>query len=161
MPAWFAIAAIASTVLTAYSAFAAASAQKAQAKYNSAVARNNAIIAEQNAKAKLDEGRSKVDRQRIKNAQVIGAARARQAASGFLVGDVGGFDETTDLLLTDLVTAGTLDILTIEHNARNLARADRMARLTRQRGGQCHFQCGDSVGTGDQAGVRADIGRHC
>jgi hypothetical protein len=122
----FAISAIASTALTAYSAFAAASAQKAQARYNAQVARNNAIVANQNAKAKLEEGRAKVDRQRIKNAQVIGAARARQAGSGFLVGGVGGFDETSDLLLTDLVTAGTLDVLTIEHNARNLARADRI-----------------------------------
>lgn len=123
----FAIALAVSSLATVYSAVQATQAQKAQAKYQANVARNNAVIAEQNARAQMDAGRAEADRQRIKNAQIIGAARAKQAASGFLAGDPfvdSGL--TSDILIDDLVVGGQLDVLTIEHNTRAKVREDRI-----------------------------------
>jgi type II secretory pathway component PulJ len=82
----------------------------AQANFQAAVARNNAIIARQNADAIRDRGVAEEEDHRRRIRQTIGAARASQAALGFLVDDPGS---TNADLLADLAEAGELDILRI------------------------------------------------
>ncbi len=87
-----------------------ARAAAAQANFQAAVARNNAIIARQNADAIRDRGKAEEEDHRRRIAQTKGAARASQAALGFLVDDPGS---TNADLLADLAEAGELDILRI------------------------------------------------
>jgi hypothetical protein len=88
--------------------------------YQAAVARNNAIIARQNADAVRARGEVAEDDHARKIIQVKGAARARQAALGFLVDDTE--DSTNVQLVADLAEAGTLDILRIRDNTEIEAR---------------------------------------
>lgn len=99
---------VASTAMTAVSAFQQSSMAKAQAKYQAKLAENQAIDAHQRAEAEKDEQRRKI-------AQTVGTARARQAANGLLVDDTP--DSTNAGLIDDLIIAGELDILRIADNA--------------------------------------------
>jgi hypothetical protein len=126
--------ALASTAITAVGAVQQASAQKAQAEYNSAVARNNSIIAEQNAQDVEQRGGIALAQRRQALSQTIGSARAAIAGSGLLVDDA---PETTPaMLLDDLTVAGQMDILTLEGN---IAREARRARI---QGGEFEAQAG-------------------
>ena len=91
-----------------------AQAQRNQANFQAQVARNNAIIAQQNAAQIEKKGKiAEQDRKRLIR-QTIGAAKAGQAAQGFLVDD--DEDSTNVQHVADLAEAGQLDILRIRDN---------------------------------------------
>jgi len=100
----------ASTLMTVQAQRQQAKSAAAQANYQAAVARNNAIIARQNADSIRDRGAAEEEDHRRRIAQTKGAARASQAALGFLVDDPGS---TNADLLADLAEAGELDVLRI------------------------------------------------
>ena len=81
---------------SAYSSYSAGQDAKAQGNYQSAVAKNNAAIATQNAKDAEAAGRAEEQRQRIENAQKLGAIRAVAGASGVDVGYGTALDTIAD-----------------------------------------------------------------
>ena len=92
----------------------------AQANYNAAIANNNAIAARQDAAAIRERGEiAEADRRR-RVIQVKGAAKARQAALGFLLDDTE--DSTNVQLIADLAEQGELDVLRIRDNTEMEAR---------------------------------------
>ena len=115
--AFAAIVTAASVGLQVVSAFAEAKSASDRAHYQAAVARNNQIIAQQDAEAIRERARIEEDDHRQRIRQSIGAARARQAASGFVVDQ----DENLDLL-GDLRLAGETDILRMRDDAELRAR---------------------------------------
>jgi hypothetical protein len=124
--------AIASTAVSAFGAMQQATAQRAQAEYNAAVARNNSIISAQNEADIIQRGEVARNLQSIRIDQTMGAARAAIAGSGMLL--EGGGETTTGALLGDLQTAGQFDIMTLKTNI------DREARRARIEGGQFQAQ---------------------
>ena len=101
----------ASAAVGVYGTFMQAQAAQAQAEYNAAVMRNQALDAKYRAQTEEEKHREKIQ-------QAVGAARARVAANGLLVGDPGS---TSDALIEDLIVAGELDILRIRDNANRTA----------------------------------------
>ncbi|MDY0243144.1 MAG: hypothetical protein RBR34_13320 [Rhodospirillaceae bacterium] len=99
------------TAVSAYSAHASGQQAKAQANYQSAVARNNAEIATQNAKDTEAAGRAEEQRQRIANAQKLGAIRAEAGASGVDIGSGTVLDTVADQNMI-----GEYDALTTRNN---------------------------------------------
>ena len=111
------------TAVSAVGAYQQAQSAKGQARYQAAVARNNAIIAGQNAADVRDRGKVAEQDMRRRIKQTKGAAKATQAASGFLVDDTE--DSTNVQMVADLAEAGELDILRIRDNtAREAHRAE-------------------------------------
>jgi hypothetical protein len=89
------------------------------------VARRNAVIAQQNADAIRDRGEQAIQDKRRQIINISGAARARQAALGFIVGEGSNLD-----LIGDLAEAGELDILRLRDAADLEARnAEEQANL--------------------------------
>ena len=86
-----------------------------EANFQAEVARNNAIIARDNAEAVRLRGISAEQDKALAGEKVAGAARARQAALGFLVDDTE--DSTNVGLIGDLAEATQLDILRIRDHA--------------------------------------------
>lgn len=125
---------VASTLVGAYGAYQQASAQKAQAEYNAAVARNNSIIAAQNEADIIDRGEVALETQRARVNQTIGSARAAIAGQGLLIDDTAG--ATSAMLLEDLSVAGDLDVMTLKANI------DRESRRARIQGAQFEAQAG-------------------
>ena len=101
----------------------AAKAQQASLDFQAQVASNNQTIALQNAADVRDRGEVEENEHRRRVKQTKGAARASQAANGFLVDDDAG--STNIDLLSDIEEAGTLDILRLRDNtAREARRAE-------------------------------------
>ena len=102
------------TGVSAVGAMQQAGAQRDQTAFQAAVARNNAIIAQQNAEQIAKKGKvAEQDRARLIS-QTKGAAKARQAALGFLVDD--DEDSTNVQNIADIAETGQLDILRIRDN---------------------------------------------
>lgn len=101
----------AGTAVSAYSAYSSGQQAKGQATYQSAMARNNADIATQNAKDTEAAGRAEEQRQRIENAQKLGAIRAVAGASGVDVGYGTALDTVADQTMI-----GEYDALTTRNN---------------------------------------------
>lgn len=106
-----AVASIVGTAVSAYGAYQQSKAAQAQAEYNAAIARNNQIAAQQDAAAIEERGKIQEQEHRERIAQAIGAARAAGGAGGFVID--GEEDETNILLQADIAEAGELDILKI------------------------------------------------
>jgi hypothetical protein len=95
-----------------------------EANFQAQVARNNAIIAQQNATAIGERAEAAVEDKKFARRLVVGAARARQAALGFLVDDTP--DSTNVGGIANLWAAGELDIWRIRDKGEAAAR---MARI--------------------------------
>ena len=111
---------IAGVGFAALGAIQQSQASKAQANYNAQVQRNNEVIALQNAEDARLRGKVEADKARTRVQQTVGATRASLAANGLLVDDDIG--TTSAGLLSDVLDAGELDILTIKNNAELEAR---------------------------------------
>ena len=104
------VAGVLGTAFSAYGAYQQQQAINDQAEYQAAVAKNNAITAEREGQYAKDQSEEMADRHRQKVQQFIGAQRAQQSNTGFLV------DTGTALDLTlDTAQYGELDALEIEH----------------------------------------------
>ena len=99
---------------------AAAASARNQANYQAAISRNNAIIAQQNAADVRDRGAAAESEHRSRIGQTKGAAKAVQAAQGFLVDD--SEDSTNVMMLADIAAAGELDVLRMRDDTEREAR---------------------------------------
>jgi hypothetical protein len=98
--------------LTAASGYTQYEGQKAQGKYNEAVAENNAKVADAQAQQALQKGSIDEDRQRAKVRQVIGAQRTALAANNVQTSSGTALD-----LIGETAQMGEDDALTIRANA--------------------------------------------
>ncbi|MEA4838415.1 MAG: hypothetical protein VB101_09040 [Rhodospirillaceae bacterium] len=104
------------TAVSAYSAHASGQQAKAQGNYQAQIAKNNAEIATQNAKDTEAAGRAEEQRQRIANAQKLGAIRAEAGATGVDVGYGTALDTVADQTMI-----GEYDALTTRNNSQRQA----------------------------------------
>lgn len=105
-------AAVAGTGIAAYSAIDQANAQKAQGKYQAAVARNNQILADNAASVAIAKGNQMEAAKRTQTAQAISLQRAGAAASGIDANDGSALKVQSDTALL-----GETDALIIRDNA--------------------------------------------
>jgi hypothetical protein len=122
---------VASGVMAAGGAIKQGQAQKAQAKYQSAVERNNATIAGWQAEDATKRGQIAEQRQRLATSRLAGAQRAGMASSGVELTSGSPLD-----VLGDTAQLGELDALTIRSNAEREAYGARVQQssLTAQSG---------------------------
>lgn len=103
---------VASTVLTAAGGYQQAQAQKAEARYDAAVAQNNAKVADNQANTELQIGNIEEEQQRRKVRQMLGAQRVALAANNVELSSGSALD-----LQTETAGFGEEDALTIRANA--------------------------------------------
>ena len=103
-------------ILGAVGAKKQADAQAQSANYQAAVARNNQIIAQRYGEYAISKGRSQAELSNYRTAQVIGTAKATQAASGVDVNT--GTPVAVRQSIRDI---GELDAATIVNNSLNEA----------------------------------------
>lgn len=108
--------AVGGTLLNMTGARASSDAQAQAANYQAAVARNNQVIAQQYADRSITAGMSKAELQDYKTRQMLGTAKATQAASGVDVNSGSPLD-----VRRSIAEVGELDKETIMFNAQNEA----------------------------------------
>lgn len=102
--------------ISAYGAYQQQEAANAQAKYQAQVAANNAEIARMEGDYAREQAQRKADEHRDEVRRFIGAQRAAQSASGFIV------DKGTNLDLTlDSAALGEIDAMEILHEEGEMA----------------------------------------
>lgn len=106
-------------------AYSSAQGRKVGEKYQASVDRMNAQIASWQATSLIQKGARDEQQQRLKTAQLLGAQRARLAASGVDVSQGSALN-----LLDDTEFFGEMDALTIRDNAKKSAWSQRVQEIS-------------------------------
>jgi hypothetical protein len=106
-----AVVAVVGAGVTAYSAIQQGNDAAAMARYQAQVAENNQVIAEQNARLAQASGEAKINQEQLKTRAIVGALKAKEAASGIDVNTGSAVD-----VRSSAAELGELNVLTTRSN---------------------------------------------